>query len=578
MQPVNGVESPLQHNPHRLLTPSHPNVILDAMRIDSRPNSPDRSPGDSDSHSRGANSAVSVPGTAIGPSPPAGQPMSATFSYRCVCGADVALSTVSGGSCITCGRHFPARILEDGAAETYTFHGSRLRSSDDPSDSVDDPLLGTRMGHYRIVERLGRGGMGSVYRALDESLQRYVALKVIRTPRGSSVDADDVQRLLQEAIAQARVNHPNVAHIYYVGRQDEVPFLAMELVPGDTLAQRLAGGPLPYEQVIRIAVQVVSALNHCASFDIVHGDIKPSNILSANSDALKLADFGLARRMSRIGDGEHRLAGTPNYLAPEIAQGSAPDIQSDMYALGVTLFEMTFGRLPYSYTGSSLEERLRAHQQASIEFPEQWPDSMPLGWRDLLARLLAKSPQDRFVSYEELLAALHSIQPVDMPLAGRLPRLLACFADLLVIFIVQAVIGVPLFLITRGFPVVLLFGWDLIMFAIASLITFGFVWAQMNWGTTPGKMLFHIQIVDRNGLVPRPQILGLRAPFQFSPVMCLLAFDLLSTLSLWQLGLAVAGLGMVFFLVDGFYALLSDRIETLHDRLLRTRVCMDVGR
>src|SRR5205823_2027653 len=151
--------------------------------------------------------------------------------------------------------------------------------------------------------------------ALDESLQRYVALRVIRD---GNRRLDD--RLIQEARAQARVNHPHVVHIYYVGHTGEYPFFAMELVKGPTLSQRLQQGPLRFADVVRVALQAVSALEQAIRFDIVHGDIKPGNILEADPQTIKISDFGLARRVAE-GDEGSGISGTPEYMAPERVRG-----------------------------------------------------------------------------------------------------------------------------------------------------------------------------------------------------------------------------------------------------------------
>ncbi len=495
------------------------------------------------------------------------------LSYRCVCGSDVQVTTVTGGDCSTCGRHYASRVLDSAAAQTYTFHGSSF-VPDEHADK-DDLLIGQRFGHYRVIERLGRGGMGSVYRALDESLQRYVALKVLRTSRGGATDTEHVQRLLQEAIAQARVNHPHVVHIYFVGRQDDLPFLAMELVPGNTVAQMLTQGCLPFGQVVDIALQIVSALGHCASFDIVHGDIKPSNILAASSTVIKLADFGLAQRMSQLQATGHKVAGTPNYLAPELGIGAAPDIRSDMYALGVTLFEMTFGRLPYSFSGSAIEDRLRAHRQAAVEFPESWPAEVPLEWRDVLARLLAKGAADRYANYADLAMHLEQLRPKEMPSARRVPRFLAAAIDLIATAIAIFSFTLPIVALSLAFAVSQQIAWQFLLFVISSLTLLGLDWAQVWWRTSPGKLLFQIRIVDRHGLAPSPRVMWLRFPFQILPVVGIVACDLFLALNLSDLGWTVTGLSFLAYLIDGGFVLISPQGQSLHDRLCGTRVSID---
>ena len=186
-----------------------------------------------------------------------------TVKYRCVCGEDAVVHVVDGGRCENCGRDISAEMLRSNVSQTIEIDGSgsvgsaaRSGSGGLTLDPADD-LAGETLGYFQIIEALGHGGMGSVYRALDESLQRYVALKVIKKANTSSADLD---HLLQEAPAQAHVNHPNVVHIYYVSRGEERPFLAMELVNGPTLAQRTRKEKLAYAEVLRIAIETTMAL------------------------------------------------------------------------------------------------------------------------------------------------------------------------------------------------------------------------------------------------------------------------------------------------------------------------------
>ncbi len=223
-----------------------------------------------------------------------------TVAYRCVCGEAIQLDTERGGSCSSCNRRYSETALQDSVAQTMSLAEINACSSADTKFQVheQDQWIGRELEHYRIVEPLGQGGMGQVYRALDQSLQRYVAVKVIRTGKNSIEDTRQLRRLFQEATAQARVNHPNIAHIYYVGRDSDTPFLAMELVDGHTLAKEIESGPMSFGGIVYAAMQIADALRHAIEFDIVHGDIKPSNILITQKGSIKLADFGLARRMS----------------------------------------------------------------------------------------------------------------------------------------------------------------------------------------------------------------------------------------------------------------------------------------
>ncbi len=253
---------------------------------------------------------------------------------------------------------------------------------------------GEKLGHFRLVSLLGQGGMGVVYRALDESLQRFVAVKVMRCTAADGSSAARVTRLLDEAVAQARLNHPHVVTIYYVGRDSTDPFFAMELLPGPTLDKQLLDGPLPYSQVIRYARQVCSALAQATRLNLVHGDIKPSNLIIASDDTIKLGDFGLAYTDQKASSG---ISGTLSYMAPELADGHAPSAQSDMYALGITLFELTFGRRPYALSDNLSLTSFVAIDRLRSSFlkngPPKFPNAGVKFWSDCSLRNLKRDTQ-----------------------------------------------------------------------------------------------------------------------------------------------------------------------------------------
>jgi eukaryotic-like serine/threonine-protein kinase len=507
----------------------------------------------------------------------------AALEYRCVCGDAVSLDSTQGGRCGRCGRRFDAEVLRTASAETISFpdlssQGTRAAMVPAAESDEQDRRIGTRLGHYQILRRLGEGGMGSVYQALDESLQRYVAVKVIRTAGEAISDTRHLQRLLQEAIAQARVNHPNVVHIYFVGRHEGSPFVAMELVGGPSLAERLEQGPLPFGEVIKLGLQLADALRTCLNFDILHGDIKPGNVLLTDTGAVKLSDFGLATRLSEACGNSRVIAGTPEYLAPEISTGQCPDVRSDLYSLGVTLFEMTFGRLPYSYSGSSVHERMQTHQQARVEFPEPWPNGVPEPWRDLLKKLLAKSPEDRYPGYEELLADLKRLRPVSLPTAGRVPRALAWLIDLTLTAMAQAALAAPMtaFVAVLQRPV----RGPLLLLAAAtgfaaSPLLFSVI--QAYWGTTPGKKLLQIRIVDRHGLPPSKTRLAIRAVFQILPLWSVVLSSAAKAVGMDIAGLVLNVLVCVVLTLDAGFALFGRQRRSIHDRAFDTHVVLDAG-
>ncbi len=493
-----------------------------------------------------------------------------TVATPCACGASVHVDPLHGGRCESCGQVVTAEEIEESSLSSVSWsaadpNGWKSRNPDDP-----DPLIGGRLGHFRIMSRLGRGGMGAVYRAMDESLQRYVALKVITERRAD--DDSHVSRLLAEARAQARVNHPNVVHIYYVSRNETTPFLAMELVHGPTLADRLREGRLPFREVMEIAIQIAQALQQAALFDIVHGDIKPGNILLSDGDTVKLSDFGLAQRLSEMEESPARLAGTPNYLSPEACRGEATDIRSDMYALGVMLFEMTFGRLPYSFERDGAAARIKAHCTAPVEFPENWPSELPEAWRGVLARLLTKDPRERYWSYDLLLDDLHELRPVALPLAGRLLRGLAWVVD------VVSASALQRFTMDQFGESSVAASLPETVTALSSLVVPLLVtWLQARWRTSPGKELLQIRIVDVHGLTPRRTSLALRSVVSLLLLWHFALQSVCDALGTPVIGHIVGSVVVLLLLADALCMLIRPDRRSVHDLLFGTQVVLGTG-
>ncbi len=488
-----------------------------------------------------------------------------SVAYRCVCGTLLLLES-GPGTCVACGRRYDSEVLRVATAATIVVDPENATPEDGLAiDFEADELLGRRLGHFQILTRIGGGGMGTVYRALDESLQRYVAIKVLRNAVGS--DDSNLQRLFQEARAQARVNHPHVAHIYYVGSETETPYLAMELVGHETLADRLKAGPLSFPVIVRYARQIAQALAAAAKFDIVHGDVKPANVLMVDDQTLKLTDFGLARRLSEASGESTTAAGTPDYISPEAAVGRGIDHRGDMYSLGVTLFQMTFGRLPYTATSSDVKERLRLHCDAAVEFPAFWPPEVPLGWRRVLAKLLEKDPDNRYSEFAEVIAEFKRLEPATLPTASPLLRGFAWLFDGFMVAAPLAVIG----LVFASNPRTIL-AW--MGAASSAAIAVGISALQASWGTTPGKRLFQIRIVDQHGLPPPKPILGTRAAFQFAWAWAIVADSALRYLAMADFGQLINGLVLLFTLVEMGFVLFG-KGRSLHDRLFRTRVVLD---
>jgi len=253
---------------------------------------------------------------------------------------------------------------------------------------------------YRLDSEIGRGGMGTVFRATDLELQREVAVKLI-----SAQNSDSRERLLREARAAAALNHPHIVTIHDVGEIDGFPFLVMEYVSGPRLSQ---ARPTDFTRVVAIAVQICEALEHAHNNHIVHRDLKPDNVLlsgTSSSSTVKLADLGLAlpayaARISRAGI----IVGTAAYMAPEQALGQTIDGRADLYALGVLLYELTTGRVPFH--GDDPLTIVSQHVHAPVVPPRVLRSDIPPVLETIIVRLLAKDPAQRFASAAETRSAL----------------------------------------------------------------------------------------------------------------------------------------------------------------------------
>lgn len=303
---------------------------------------------------------------------------------------------------------------------------------------VSDGLEGKLLDHYLLKDRIGSGGMARVYLANDTLLQRNVAIKVIQN-REYVTDEQMANSLMVEAVAQAQLNHPNIVSVFYVGKTDRMPFLAMEHVDGQSLEQRLADGPIPVSEAVAYCFQIIEALQHAESHDVIHGDIKPANLLIDRQNHIKLSDFGLARQAGEDGSQVRRLVGTPSHMAPELFEKMPVDKQTDLYALGVTFFQMIFNRHPYELVGETAEEVKLALDAAKLRIPEMWPEEIPVSLRMILTKLLEKKRSDRYHSLEDLKRDLKREFAPAQATAGVSLRCLAISIDA----VVYALIMVP---------------------------------------------------------------------------------------------------------------------------------------
>ncbi len=251
---------------------------------------------------------------------------------------------------------------------------------------------------YRLASELGQGGMGIVYRAHDNLLKRDVAVKLMEK---TSLGTEGRARLLHEARAAAALNHPNVVSIYDAGEADNFPYIVMELVDGHSLYSLQ---PENIDEILQITKQILAALEHAHAEGVVHRDLKPENVIIANDGTAKLTDFGLARSISSRLSSEGMIVGTVFYLAPELARGQEYDGRADLYALGVMLYELTTGELPF--TSDDPIAVISQHLNAPVIPPRaKNPDLMP-AFEALILNLLAKDPDDRAGSAGEVIHAL----------------------------------------------------------------------------------------------------------------------------------------------------------------------------
>ena len=263
-------------------------------------------------------------------------------------------------------------------------------------------MIGTNfLGRYRIEDALGQGGMGMVYRAHDQLLDRNVAIKVLNK---SELGTEGKAQLLYEAQAAAQLQHPNIVSIYDAGDSDGVPFIVMELVEGRSLHEQ---SPSSLDELLKVITQVCAALEHAHKHGIVHRDLKPENVIVTADGAAKLTDFGLARSVASRLTREGNLVGSVFYLAPELALGQPFDGRADLYSLGVMLYELTTGGLPFT-AGDPLAV-ISQHLHAPPVPPRARNPELPPGLDALILRLLSKAPEDRPASAAEVSQALEQL-------------------------------------------------------------------------------------------------------------------------------------------------------------------------
>jgi serine/threonine-protein kinase len=279
------------------------------------------------------------------------------------------------------------------------------------NDDVD--FTGRTIDHYAIVALIRAGGQGRVYRARDEVLHREVAIKVLNSGAALAAGAD--HELIAEARALSSLNHPNVAGVYDFVTYDHRDFMVMELIAGATLHDILAGGALPWPEVVRLGAQLARGLAAAHAVKIAHCDVKPANLTLSPAGLLKIVDFGLATRLSPdvlVNDGRTTaagIAGTLPYMAPEVLRGERPDERSDIFSAGTVLYEMATGMRAFPQT--TLTGLVHAIDAGAVVPPSHLNPAVSAALDRVILRALMTAPSSRYPAAIHLAEALERLQP-----------------------------------------------------------------------------------------------------------------------------------------------------------------------
>ncbi len=292
--------------------------------------------------------------------------------------------------------------------------GDKILIGDTEMEVIDESTepIGIQIPGYKIIEKIGHGGMGTVYKARQLSMDRVVALKVLSEKY--STNREFVDRFIREARAAGRLNHPNVIHVHDVSKVNQLHFFSMEFVDGFSLKELLRiQGKMEPGKVLDIALQTAKAIEFAHENAIVHRDIKPDNIMITKDGVVKLADLGIAKSFDEetANDTTHqprRVLGTPHYMAPEQALGKEIDHRVDIYALGATIYHTLTGHTPF--TGSTAHEVIRAHIQESLPPIQEFSPSVPDALCFTVERMMAKLPEKRYSNMTRLIEDLDRCQ------------------------------------------------------------------------------------------------------------------------------------------------------------------------
>src|SRR5215210_5774846 len=271
----------------------------------------------------------------------------------------------------------------------------------------------TNVAHYRIMEALGAGGMGAVYKAYDEKLHRIVALKLL--PPEFTAQEERRLRFLQEARAASILNHPHILTVYEFGEDGGRPYMAMEYVEGETLRQKIKERPLPTVEALGLAIQMAEGLAKAHEAGVVHRDLKPENLMVSRDGYVKILDFGIAkllptRRRTTVADSAQKtlvrvetesgtIMGTVNYMSPEQLLGQRVDLRCDVFSFGVVLCEMLTGTCPFAADNHIDTMHAILHEEPRVR--DSLRSKLPFDLQRILAKALAKTPKERYQTVAE---------------------------------------------------------------------------------------------------------------------------------------------------------------------------------
>ena len=280
-------------------------------------------------------------------------------------------------------------------------------SASEPRTGETNRELPVRIGPYRVLTLLGAGSMGRVYKGFDELLERYVAIKVVGKKLGAAKDYLD--RFHREAKLLASLTHPNIALIYYFGELEGLPYFCMEYMAGGSLENLLRQHKtLSPETAVSYTMQVAIGLSKAFEKGIVHLDVKPSNLMIAENDRIKIVDFGLARTMHQLQNIPNHIIGTPLYVAPEQIRGGMVDFRCDIFSLGITFFLMLYGFVPHS--APKVQEVFRRRLKEGIPSYDELDPLVPKRLYEIIRRMTFSDPADRYGSYADLIADLEAVR------------------------------------------------------------------------------------------------------------------------------------------------------------------------